>query len=270
MINIKNINIYKIKKCLFSILILLVVFLSTYKLIISPCMKLQTLNNNIKNNLNKIEKLKDEDILIKKILENNQKKNKENKKILEDLITNFTNMSFKHLGDFEKYIDELITNNNLTLNAIGRVETIKIDEIEKLWKINCPYEILGPKENIKKFLSQLENNHFFINISSSPIFFDKKNEHAKITLKISANILQKTETTIKNNNSNLNKFFPLNKIIKNIQSYNIIFLNNIKYIVIHMKNNRKYILKEKEDIEIDDKKYKIKFISREPYLESIK
>lgn len=269
MTNIKDLDIYKIKKCFFFIIILLMIFFSTYKLIILPYMKLQSLNNDIKNNSNKIGKLKDEDIMIKKTLENAQKKKIENKKNWEYLVTNFTNMSFKHLGDFENHINELIIDNNLTLNTIGRMEIIKIDEIEKIWKINCPYEILGPKENIKTFLSQLEKSQIFINISSAPISFDKASDPAKLTLKISANILQEAKPIVENNNSEKDKLFSLNKIMKNVQSYNIILLNNIQYIIIHMKNKGKSIFKENENIEIDNKKYKIKVISKKLYLESI-
>ncbi|MGF6906627.1 hypothetical protein [Fusobacterium sp. PH5-44] len=274
MINIKNFDIYKIKKFFSLVTILIVIFLSTYKLIILPFIKIKSFNDEIKNNLIKLKNLEDENLTVNKILKNIKEKSMQNKKVLEELITNFTNMSFQHLGDFEKYIEELITKNNLTLNIIGRIEIMKIDDIENLWRINCPYEISGSEEKIKIFLSQLENNDFFINISSSPISFDKTNDPSKLVLKISTNLLQKENKMIEISNLKNNHITPnivsLNKVMKNIQNYNIIILNNIKYIIIHLKNKEKYVLIENENIEINSKNYKIKIISKEPYLEYIK
>jgi len=274
LINIKNLELKNLKRNIILIEILLGLFAGIYLLVITPYKKNLTLAMEINSNHQKIKKLSEEKITTEKVLEKSQKISEENNRILENLIIEFKKMTFENLGNFEKYIEDLSTKNKLEISTIGRVEKVQIDQGENLSRILCPYEVTGNEENIHNFLKELESSEYLISIILAPILIEINDESSKITLKISTTMKEK-KTAGENIEESVEDYIseeknlPLSRIMKNIREYRIICLNNIRYIVVHTKNKKKKIFKEKDQIEINNNLYKIKIISAEVYLESI-
>jgi len=274
LINIKNMELKSLKKKIILVTVLLGFFSGLYILVIIPYKKNSDLASEIQNNYQKIEKLREEKITTEKILEKSQDMSQENRDILESLYFEFERITFEDLGTFEKYVENLSTKNKLEISIIGRVERVQMNEAEKLYKMRCPYEILGTEEDIYNFLVELESSKYLIDVISAPILIETGEEKSKITLKLTTSM--KESEIFKESKENFENFqnqekkFPLNSIIKNIREYSIIRLNNTQYIVIHTKDKKKKIFKEMDEIKIDDVLYKIKIISEEIYLEFVK
>ena len=271
MINIKNLELKRLKNKVILIIILFGFFSGLYILVIIPYKKNSYLAKEIQNNYQKIEKLKEEKITTEKILKKSHDISQKNSEILERLHREFERMTFEDLGTFEKYIENLSTKNKLEISIIGRIERIQASEAEKLYKMRCPYEILGTEENIYNFLVELESSEYLIDVVSTPILIETGEPKSKITLKIATSMKEREiYKESKENFESQDKKFPLNSIIKNIREYTIIHLNSTQYIVINTKDKKKKILKEMDEIKVDNTLYKIKIISDEIYLEFVK
>ncbi|MDR3260155.1 MAG: hypothetical protein LBT51_11155 [Fusobacteriaceae bacterium] len=278
-------NIYKenIKNIFVIVSMLALIFVFMYKFIISPINNIKDIKNQIKNTEKKILNQSNELEKVNMIYNKRLEENIRDTKIYEDLLKKYKEISFENIGIFTQYIEKIATFNKIEIVSIGGLENYQDKNELNFNRFGCPYELKGTTENINRFLYSLEHSLYFLSILDAPITIEINNNIVKLIFKISVNIINDANDSDekisigndedenyfekKNIKTTTTQMFLLNYKIENIKTYDVIGINNKKYVVIKFINNRKKIYLENEIITIDNLKYKIKIKADNVYLE---
>ena len=191
-----------------KIIILLVCYLIVfYFLIFKNILKLVEIKELIEQEDIKIGRLNYEKKTILNALSLKREKFEKEQQKIEKNEEDETKKSFDNIPSLFKYIEDKITKNNINFQNFGRSRR----EEDKL---NLTMTFKGKEKDIKNFFSDIENENYDINFSSSylKISVDKNLLEVKTTL--SASVLDKTEkidSLINNNISNKDIFKRTNK-----------------------------------------------------------
>ena len=252
-----NFELERYKKPLIFALFFLIWAGSFYFLVLSKIFSVNSIKERItadNSSLTKYEKGL-------KTMKNNRKileKRYEDKVIFtEKLMAQKKKTDFDTSEAFERYISEELSTHLLTLKTIARTESVKDSN-----KRYFPYRIEGKERNLLDFIAALENGEKKISFADTP-FSIKLSDIAVFDGKIAADILNinpEMEIT--------DERIPLHIVTgKKVTRITTLNLGENNYLLIYFNDGTKKISHENEVIEIEDKKYTLRFKNGEIYLE---
>lgn len=259
------INLKEHKNTIILICIAIIWLFSTYHLVFAPYNLMKYRDRIEKETEIRLEKVQREFENIEKIYE---KRLEENRKAEEKYLQyeqNLISKSFENIGILEEFIQNKIDKNSLQLKSTGSIEVSNSDRREK-GKVFISYEVIGDEENIENFIKDLENTERLISITDNSIVLKNSESIINLSFKISSYLLNTSLEKNKIYDRKKDRAYISFKNL-NIIDFKILKLNGKEYAVIKYKNGGRKILYDGEDIEIEEKNYKIKIKDEGIYLE---